>query len=253
ILRSILNNLDYIHQKYIHSDLHSKNILMFSIEDFIPRAFDLNGTLIMIQANVGAKQKKHDIQKYGVLSYLAPEVILKKQYTKASDIYSLGAIMLEVSTGRPPFINMQNEEDYILMQEIIKASRPKFGPGTPDCYVNLANQHVYEKFQDWEIILDKNIEELTEEQIEIRDAFSKADNDRKESNKDRIETKTDKNISTISRLQYIGNNKFNYLLIICYNFKLVKFEGFKQQFCLSIKLLFANLRKHRYRIRKIVD
>ncbi|CAG8809700.1 556_t:CDS:1, partial [Racocetra fulgida] len=81
ILRSISDNLDYIHQKYIHRDLHSKNILMFSTEDFIPHAFDLNGNLVMIQAKVGGKletiepkisdlglsseAKNHDIQKYG--------------------------------------------------------------------------------------------------------------------------------------------------------------------------------------------
>ncbi|CAG8487734.1 942_t:CDS:2 [Dentiscutata erythropus] len=45
---------------------------------------------------------------------------------------------------------------------------------------------------DTSIILDKNIEELNEEQIQIRDAFLKADKNLEEPNKDLIETKTDK-------------------------------------------------------------
>jgi serine/threonine protein kinase len=41
---------------------------------------------------------------YGVIPYLAPEVLSRKTYTKKSDIYSLGMIMWEFTTGKKPFM-----------------------------------------------------------------------------------------------------------------------------------------------------
>ena len=37
---------------------------------------------------------------FGVISYFAPEVLSGKLYTKESDIYSLGMIMWELTTGK---------------------------------------------------------------------------------------------------------------------------------------------------------
>ncbi|RIA97971.1 kinase-like domain-containing protein, partial [Glomus cerebriforme] len=40
---------------------------------------------------------------YGNLPYIAPEVIAGKETTFASDIYSIGMLMWEISSGQPPF------------------------------------------------------------------------------------------------------------------------------------------------------
>ncbi|CAG8605977.1 3567_t:CDS:2, partial [Dentiscutata heterogama] len=94
---------------------------------------------------------------------------------------------------------MFNTEDFIphaldlngtLIMIQVKVGDPNKRPTAAD---------VYEKLQDWEIILDKNIEELNKEQIEIRDAFLKADKNLKELNKDLIENKTDKITSALSK------------------------------------------------------
>lgn len=174
---------------------------MISTDDYMPHVYDVGSKVIIIPEKVGGKlniepkisdlglAKKindHDAIEYGVISYLPPEALLQKPYTKASDIYSFGAIMSEMSTGKPPF---ENRIPYCnLKLEIINGLRPEFAPGTPNCYIELANQcmnsnpekrptaaNIYEKLQDWEIILDKDTEELNKKELEIKDAFLEAD------------------------------------------------------------------------------
>src|SRR3954454_18916396 len=75
---------------------------------------------------------------YGNLPYIAPEVIAGKETTFASDIYSFGMFMWEISSGQPPFINYEN--DYDLAMNIINGMRPKIVPGTPLEYKKLMEQ-----------------------------------------------------------------------------------------------------------------
>ncbi|RIB01691.1 kinase-like domain-containing protein, partial [Gigaspora rosea] len=60
---------------------------------------------------------------YGVLPYIAPEVLIKEQYTKASDIYSFGMIMLEIFTGRRPYHDTSHDEDLAI--KICLGSKPE--------------------------------------------------------------------------------------------------------------------------------
>src|SRR5581483_11223234 len=75
---------------------------------------------------------------YGNLPYIAPEVITGKETTKASDIYSFGVLMWEISSGRPPFID--HEHNYDLAMKIVNGMRPKIVPGTPLEYRELMEQ-----------------------------------------------------------------------------------------------------------------
>src|ERR1044071_4326704 len=65
---------------------------------------------------------------YGNLPYIAPEVIAGKETTFASDIYSFGILMWEITSGQPPFNNYEN--DYDLALRVINGMRPKIIPGT---------------------------------------------------------------------------------------------------------------------------
>ncbi|PKY23737.1 hypothetical protein RhiirB3_506791, partial [Rhizophagus irregularis] len=55
-----------------------------------------------------------------------------------SDIYSIGILMWEISSGRPPFISY--EHDFDLAIYIINGIRPKIVSGTPLEYKNLMIQ-----------------------------------------------------------------------------------------------------------------
>ncbi|GBC46813.2 kinase-like domain-containing protein [Rhizophagus irregularis DAOM 181602=DAOM 197198] len=79
---------------------------------------------------------KSDDKIFGVLPYIAPEVLNGEPYTLSSDIYSFGVIMTELSSGKPPFY--ERKHDTTLALKICNGLRPKFGKGTPEIYKKLA-------------------------------------------------------------------------------------------------------------------
>src|SRR5687767_1990921 len=78
-------------------------------------------------------EKKIDI--YGVLPFVAPEVLRGKPYTLASDIYSFSMIMWEFTSGIPPFNDRAH--DFQLGLSICKGKRPEIVKYTPQCYGDL--------------------------------------------------------------------------------------------------------------------
>ncbi|CAI2188965.1 1371_t:CDS:2, partial [Funneliformis geosporum] len=108
---------------YCHKNFHSGNI---SQDAFISDS-GLTGP---------ADKQKSDDQIYGVLPYIAPEVLNREPYTLASDIYSFGVIMAEYSSGNPPFYNRKH--DVYLALDVCNGLRPDFGKGTPGFYKKLA-------------------------------------------------------------------------------------------------------------------
>src|SRR6266540_1071288 len=92
----------------VHRDLHSGNILYYDY---------LNSWYISDLGFCGPVDKPLG-SIYGNLPYIAPEVIVKKEYTFASDIYSLAMLMWEVSSGQPPFAGV--DHNYDLAMKIMK-------------------------------------------------------------------------------------------------------------------------------------
>ena len=79
------------------------------------------------------------IKKYVWKSpYIALEVINGKEHTFKSDIYSIGMLMWEISSGQPPFVSY--EHNYDLAMNIINGMRPKIVPGIPFEYECLMKQ-----------------------------------------------------------------------------------------------------------------
>jgi serine/threonine protein kinase len=126
-LHESLLDLKYLHELgYSHKDFHSGNILMSNTYSYISD-FGLSGP---------ANKQKSDDKVCGVLPYIAPEVLNEKSYTPSSDIYSIGVVMAELSSGRPPFYNKKHNLNLAL--KICNGLRPEFGKGTPDFYKKLA-------------------------------------------------------------------------------------------------------------------
>ncbi|RGB42663.1 hypothetical protein C1646_750712 [Rhizophagus diaphanus] len=107
---------------------------------------------------------------YGNFPYIAPEIIAGKETTTASDIYIIGMLMWEISSGQPPFINSDNDFDLAL--KIINGMRPIIIPGTPFKFKKLMKQC-------WDVDSTKRptIFHLDIEIFEINKLYYQNDND----------------------------------------------------------------------------
>ncbi|PKY46974.1 kinase-like protein [Rhizophagus irregularis] len=129
IAYEIIHGLSYIHdEKAIHRDLHSGNILYSQ----------LNYYWYISDLGFCGPADRSSKSIYGNLPYIAPEVIVGREYIFASDIYSIAMLMWEISSGKPPFVNIEHENDIVM--NIINGIRPKIVPGTPLEYKNLMIQ-----------------------------------------------------------------------------------------------------------------
>jgi serine/threonine protein kinase len=130
ITYEIIDALYRIHdEKAIHKNLHSGNILYDS---------QLRQKFIISDLGFCEPADKPSDSTYGKLPYIAPEVISGKEITFASNIYSIGILMWEISSGIQPFINY--EHDCKLAMNIINGMRPKIVQGTPLEYERLMEQ-----------------------------------------------------------------------------------------------------------------
>ncbi|EXX50462.1 Sps1p [Rhizophagus irregularis DAOM 197198w] len=131
MLYEIISGLSDIHEKnLIHCDFHDGNILNHN-DDGNKDKFYISD--LGLCQPVKSFLKKYDI--YGVIPFMAPEVLRGKSYTPASDIYSFSMIMWELTSGIPPFNNRAH--DIQLSLSICKGVRPEILENTPQCYVDL--------------------------------------------------------------------------------------------------------------------
>ncbi|RGB35136.1 kinase-like domain-containing protein [Rhizophagus diaphanus] len=131
LLCDLLENIKNLHKLgVIHKDLHSGNILQNDYTTYLSD-FGLCGSI--------NEQKSNKI--YGILPYVDPKVLSGEPYTLSSDIYSVGIIMTELSSGKPPF--HKRVYDRYLALDIFRGLRPEFGKGTPIVYKELANRCMY--------------------------------------------------------------------------------------------------------------
>jgi serine/threonine protein kinase len=82
-----------------------------------------------------ANYNESEIKLYGVLGYLAPEILRGQNYTKASDIYSFGILMYEFISELPPYHD--NAHDLTLALNICEGVRPEFKIKVPKLILHL--------------------------------------------------------------------------------------------------------------------
>ncbi|GES99768.1 kinase-like domain-containing protein [Rhizophagus clarus] len=133
ILNEISLGLTAIHNSdYCHKDFHSGNILNSIHGDTINLFISDFG---MCCAAELPEQLSADKTLYGVLSFVAPEILRGEKFTKAADIYGFGMLMSEIISGEAPFVN--RDYDVHLALDICKGKRPLIPEYTPDPYAAL--------------------------------------------------------------------------------------------------------------------
>jgi len=122
----IIDRFSTIHNAgIIHKDFHPGNILVFD-------------KIVSYISDLGMCQPANNAIKkgvYGVIPYMAPEVLRGYQYTKAADIYSFGITMNEIMSEEIPYNDIPH--DHILAVKICKGFRPKISEDTPKLIADL--------------------------------------------------------------------------------------------------------------------
>ncbi|POG65392.1 kinase-like domain-containing protein [Rhizophagus irregularis DAOM 181602=DAOM 197198] len=141
--------LKFLHFKeIIHRDLHSKNILVN------------NGKLLIADFGLSKKFAEARINSLantrGMIEYTEPQCFksLKYKKNKKSDIYSLGVLLWEISSGRPPFSDCERS---LLRDHIKDGNREEPTEDTP-----LKYQQLYQKCWESEPNSRPDIEEVYE-------------------------------------------------------------------------------------------
>jgi len=154
--------LDIHNAEMVHKDLHSGNVLFSSLGN---NNNDLVISDLGMCQPVDNKEKKEGI--YGVLPYVAPEVLRRFQYTKKSDIYSFGIVMNEFMSEEMPYDDISH--DHVLTFRICHGLRPRISEDTPKLLANLIKKcwdakpenrptarQLYQIFKKWKDEYDEN-------------------------------------------------------------------------------------------------
>ena len=109
ISAQLLVALGYLHaNKIVHRDLKPENVLM-----------DLDGYIKLADFGLAKFMKPNESTKSfcGTAEYLAPEILDMNGHGFAVDWWTLGVLIYEMITGRPPFMNKNHHKLGLLIRQ----------------------------------------------------------------------------------------------------------------------------------------
>ncbi|XP_057833757.2 L-type lectin-domain containing receptor kinase SIT2 [Cryptomeria japonica] len=113
ILKGVAAGLLYLHEQWekrvVHRDIKSSNVLLDS---------ELNGRLgdFGLARLYEHRDNPRTTQLVGTLGYIAPELIHTGKATPSSDVFSFGALLLEVACGRRPLHESKDPAQVVLVE-----------------------------------------------------------------------------------------------------------------------------------------
>ncbi|PKK72334.1 kinase-like protein, partial [Rhizophagus irregularis] len=118
----------------IHRDLHANNVLIHNkqikLADF------------GLSRKIAEESNSSCNTVFGVVPYIDPKCFNNRNHKldKKSDIYSIGVLMWQISSGREPFCT--EDYDIELALDILRGKREKPINGTPVKYINLYKEDI---------------------------------------------------------------------------------------------------------------
>jgi serine/threonine protein kinase len=133
ILWDISSGIKAIHELgLIHGNLHGGNVLIESDTDAVDAKVADAGLIGPVDKEASSKQV------YGVIPFVAPEILSGSAPSKKADIYSFGMIMWMLSSGLRP--HHDKPHDIYLSQDVCIGLRPTIVVGTPPVFAKLMLQ-----------------------------------------------------------------------------------------------------------------
>jgi serine/threonine protein kinase len=90
---------------------------------------------------------KFQSKLFGIVPYVDPKIFSRQRSNNSqiqmyslnenNDIYSVGVLLWEISSGRPPFYSEDKSYDISLALEILQGFRETPVPNTPEDYVKI--------------------------------------------------------------------------------------------------------------------
>ena len=125
LIYQLAKGLKYLH-KYgiIHRDLKPDNIMLTEATD--------KGNIKIMDFGLSKilEKKEKSIDGFGTLTFVSPEVLIRKPYNKEVDIWSLGVILYLMLSGDLPFDDPDDNEQKIakaIVYQEVKFPQEKFG------------------------------------------------------------------------------------------------------------------------------
>ncbi|WKA05689.1 hypothetical protein VitviT2T_023638 [Vitis vinifera] len=130
-MRQLAAGLQVLHEKrLIHRDLKPQNLLLSTNEATTAPLLKIGDFGFARDLTQGLADTQ-----CGSPLYMAPEIIQNQKYDAKADLWSVGAILFQLVTGRPPF---DGSTQFQLFHNILSASELRFPQGAlqelhPDC------------------------------------------------------------------------------------------------------------------------
>ncbi|XP_078234737.1 mitogen-activated protein kinase kinase kinase 8 isoform X2 [Pogona vitticeps] len=129
VTKHILKGLEFLHSKrVIHQDIKPSNIVFMSTKAVL---VDFGLSVQMTEDVYYPKELR------GTEIYMSPEVILCRGHTTKADIYSLGATIIHMQTGIPPWVNRYPRAAYPSYLYIIHKQAPPLEDISEDCSTSM--------------------------------------------------------------------------------------------------------------------
>jgi len=147
----VCSALQYAHsQGVLHRDIKPENILITQ-----------EGTAKLMDFGLAKMLSQPRITQEGIIvgtvAYVAPEIAFGKDADTRSDLYSFGAVLYEMATGRPPFpgedsvkVIFSHIHDYPISPSRLN---PKVPQALADCIIKLLEKEPGKRYQSAEDLL----------------------------------------------------------------------------------------------------